>query len=276
MVEVVAPDASALRFGDMSTEEHAAAIRKDPALLRELGIGLAPAPVAPVAPVVPMVAVAPVAVAPVTVAPVAVAPVVVTQPSLAPPVSPASSAVVEPVTAIPVVPDLAPTPVLFVEAMPPVSSATVPAKPSPSVVAPALPEITAAPPELATVVTAPPEPPAPPTVGTTPDKPPPRAPEEHPAIALPERMPDPPELEPLHVAAPDHQRAIGELNRLTLLTHEDRVAALRKLPGIGAMADDVARAMASLPADAVMAMAQTLDLDAIGALAGKANGVGGG
>jgi hypothetical protein len=60
-----------------------------------------------------------------------------------------------------------------------------------------------------------------------------------------------------------------------LLTHEDRVTALRKLPGIGAMADDVARAMASLPADAVMAMAQTLDLDAIGALASTSNGVAG-
>jgi hypothetical protein len=35
------------------------------------------------------------------------------------------------------------------------------------------------------------------------------------------------------------------------------------------------RAMASLPVDAVMAMAQSLDLDSIGALAGTANGVAG-
>jgi len=42
------------------------------------------------------------------------------------------------------------------------------------------------------------------------------------------------------------------------------------------MADDVARAMGSLPPDALMAMAQTLDIDAIGALAGRANGAAGG
>jgi hypothetical protein len=254
MVEVVAPDASALRFGDMSTEERAAAIRKDPALLRELGIGPPPSPIAPV---VPMVAVAPVAVA---------------QPSPAAPASPVSPAVVEPTAAIPVVPDLEPTPVLVVAVTPPVSSSTVPA--APAVDASASPVVAAAPPEPATVIAASPEPPAAPATATAaPDESPATAPEERPAIPLPERMPDP---EPLHVAAPDRQRAIGELKRLTLLTHEDRVAALRKLPGIGAMADDVARAMASLPADAVMAMAQTLDLDSIGALAGRANGVGGG
>jgi hypothetical protein len=96
--------------------------------------------------------------------------------------------------------------------------------------------------------------------------------EERAAIALPERMPDP---EPVSAAEPDRERAMGELKRLTLLSHEERAAALRKLPGIGAMADDVARAMASLSADAVMAMAQTLDFDAIGALAETANGVAG-
>ena len=261
MVEVVAPDASALRFGDLSTEERAAAIRRDPALLRELGIGL---PSSPSAPVVPMIAVAP----------VAAPPVVVAQPSPAAPASHVTSAVVEPVAATPVVPDLQPMPVLVVEAMPAASSSTVPAPPF--VVATAPPVVAAAAPEPASVVATSPEPPAAPTVAATPDTPAASAPEERPAIALPERMPDPSDAEPLQNAAPDHQRAIGELKRLTLLTHEDRVAALRKLPGIGAMADDVARAMASLPADAVMAMAQTLDLDSIGALAGRANGVGGG
>jgi hypothetical protein len=98
MVEVVVPDADALLFDNMNTEERAAAIRKDPALLREIGIELAPAPIAPV---VPMVAVAPVAVA---------------QPSPAASVSPVSCTVVEPVAAIPVVPDLEPTPVLVVAA----------------------------------------------------------------------------------------------------------------------------------------------------------------
>lgn len=82
--------------------------------------------------------------------------------------------------------------------------------------------------------------------------------------------------EPTQSAVPDHQRAIGELKRLTLLTHEERVAAFRQLPGIGAMADEVAHAMASLPPDAVMAMAQTLDLESIGALAGTAKSVAGG
>jgi len=38
------------------------------------------------------------------------------------------------------------------------------------------------------------------------------------------------------------------------------------------MADNVARAMASLPADGV----QTLDFDAIGALVGRSNGTAGG
>jgi hypothetical protein len=282
MVEVVAPDASALRFGDMSTEEHAAAIRKDPALLRELGLGLAPTPVAPVA-------VAPVAPVAVAVAPVAIAPVAVAPPLPAAPASLLSSAVVEPPAAIPVVPDLDPTPVPVVAATPITASSTVP-----SVDATAPPGIAAAPPEpspvvaasaepfappvvaAAPVVAASPEPPAPLTVATPPDTSSASAPEQRPAIALPERMPDPLDPEPLQNAAPDHQRAIGELQRLTLLTHEDRVTALRKLPGIGAMADDVARAMASLPADAVMAMAATLDLDSIGALAGRANGVGGG
>jgi hypothetical protein len=96
--------------------------------------------------------------------------------------------------------------------------------------------------------------------------------EERAAIALPERMPDP---EPVHDAEADRGRAMHELKRLTLLSHEERAAALRRLPGIGAMDDDVARAMASLPADAVMAIAQRLDFDAIGALAATANGVAG-
>jgi hypothetical protein len=82
-----------------------------------------------------------------------------------------------------------------------------------------------------------------------------------------------PVIERSYATEPERQRAMGELKRLTSLTHEERVAALRKLPGIGPMAEDVARAMASLPADAVMAMAQTLDVEAIGALARGANGV---
>ena len=239
MVEVAAPDADALLFDDMSTQERAAVIRKDPALLRSFG--LAPAPIAPV---VPMVAVAPIAVA---------------QPSPASPASPMSSAVVEPMVAIPVVPDLEPTPVPVFAATPPAASSPVPAEPS--VVPAEPPVIAAAPPEL----TAPPA--APSMDAAAPDEPPGTAPEERPAIALLERMPDP---EPLHAAAADHQRAIGAPKRLTLLTHEAWVAALRNLAGIDVMADDVARAMASLPGDAVMATAQTLDLDSIGALAGTA------
>ena len=78
--------------------------------------------------------------------------------------------------------------------------------------------------------------------------------------------------DPPHATESERERAMGELKRLTSLPHEQRVAALRKLPGIGPMADDVARAMGSLPPDALMAMARTLDVDAIGALAGRANG----
>jgi hypothetical protein len=239
MVEVVAPHADALRFDDMSTEERAAEVRKDPALLRELG--LAPAPIAPVAPMV------------------AVAPVAVVQPSPASPASPMSSAVVELMAAITVIPDLEPTPVPVVAATPPAVSSTVPAEPSAVPTEP--PVIAAAPPEL-------PAPPAAPSMdAAAPDEPPGTAPDEPLAIALPERMPDP---EPLHAAAADHQRAIDAPKRLTLLTHETWVAALRRPPGIDAMADDVARAMASLPADAATAKAQTLDLDSVGALAGTA------
>jgi hypothetical protein len=176
MVRVVAPDAGASRFGDMSTEDLVAAIRKDPALLRELGIGLAPEQIAPV---VPMVAVAPVAVA---------------QSS---PASLGNPPVVEPVPAIPVVPDLEPTSVLVVVATPHAAASTAS---SPSVVSIAHSD--------ATVVAASPESSASATVVI--------APEERRAIALPERMPDP---EPLHRAAPDHPRVIGRLESLTLLTH---------------------------------------------------------
>jgi hypothetical protein len=244
MVEVVAPDAGALRFDDMSTEERAAAIRKDPALLRELGIGLPPSAVAPAA-------------AGAT-----------AQPSPASPASPVRPAVVESVPAIPAVPDLEPPPVPGVAATPPVSP-TPPA--APSVVATAPPE---RPPIAAASPVSPvsPTPPAaPPVVAAGRVEPPTDAREaERPPIALPAQMPL---AEPPHAPEAERQRAVGELKRLTSLTHDERVAALRNLPGIGAMADDVARAMASLPPDAVAAMAQTLDLDAIGALAGKSNGI---
>ena len=125
------------------------------------------------------------------------------------------------------------------------------------------------PPTLADVASLdPPAPALPPSVVGEPAN----APEERAASALRERMPDP---EPVPAADPDRELAIGELQRLTLVSHEERAAALRKLPGIGAMADNVARAMASLPPDVVEAMAQSLDLDAIGALSEAANGVAG-
>ena len=216
MVEVVAPDAGARRIGEASTEERAAAIRKDPALLRELGIGLSPAAVASAASAAPA------------------------QPASASPASTVAPAVVASVPAIPAVPDLEPSLVSVADAAPPVASAP-----------PAAPFAVAPHDELA-----------------------PDAPEqERPPIALPERMPV---LEPPQATEPERQQAMGELKRLTSLPHEQRVAALRKLPGIGPMADDVARAMGSLPPEALLAMAQTLDIDAIGALAGRANGAGGG
>ncbi len=244
MVEVVAPDAGARRFGEASTEERAAAIRNDPALLRELGIGLPPSAVTRAVSAAP------------------------SPPSPTSPASPGAHAVVASVAAIPAVPDLEPTPVPVVEAAPPVASSTM--SPAPSVVA-------AAPPEPETVAAASPVAPAPPAapsvVATRGELPPDAPEEERPPIALPERMPV---VEPPHAAEPERERAMGELKRLTSLPHEQRVAALRKLPGIGLMADDVARAMGSLPPDALMAMAQTLDIDAIGALAGRASGAAGG
>jgi hypothetical protein len=79
---------------------------------------------------------------------------------------------------------------------------------------------------------------APSLVPATPEQPPASAAEQRTQIALPERrlIPEPPPA-----ASPARQRAIGKLKRTTLLTREERVATLRKLPGIGAMADDVAR-----------------------------------
>ena len=82
MVEVVAPDAGARRFGEASTEERAAAVRKDPALLRELGIGLPPSVVAPAAHATPA------------------------SPAPTSPASLVAPAVVASVPAIPAVPDL--------------------------------------------------------------------------------------------------------------------------------------------------------------------------
>lgn len=278
MVEVVAPDMGARRFGEASTEERAAAIRNDPALLRELGIGLSPAAVTPTAPAAPA------------------------PPSPTSPASPVAPAAIASVPAIPAVPDLEPTPVPVVEATPPVAwstmspapsvVATAPSKPAtvaapsrvapappvaPSVVAAASPVAPAAPAAPSVVRAAspvsPPPPVAPSVVATRGELPPDAPEEERPPIALPERMPV---IEPPHAAEPERERAMGELKRLTSLPHEQRVAALRKLPGIGPMADDVARAMGSLPPDALMAMAQTLDVDAIGALAGRANSAAGG
>lgn len=254
VVEVVAPDVGARSFGDMSTEERAAAIRNDPALLRELGIGLPPSAAAPAAPVA---AGAPAA------------------PSPASPAFPVGPAVVEAVAVIPAVPDLEPTPVAMVAATPPLASSTVSLAPTAAPAEP--PEPLTVPPEPATVAGPPPvsqEPPAAPPLATaTPSEPPASAPEERTPIALPERMPI---TEPLHATEPDRELALDELKRLILLTHEERVAALRTLPGIGAMAEDVAHIFAALPPDELGAMMQQLDIDAIGALAARATGVAGG
>jgi hypothetical protein len=274
MVEVVAPDAGARRFDlltdaarrfDLLTdEERATAIRRfhrDPALLAELGFGLPPSGGAPVSPAAPA------------------------QPVPASPASPVAPAVVASAPAMPAVPDLEPTPVSVVEATPPVAS---------SAMAPARSVVATAPPEPATVTATSPVAPAPPAVPSvaaiassvapatpaapavvaTSDELPPGAPEEErPPIALPERMPV---VEPPHGSEPERERAMGELKRLTSLPHAQRVAVLRKLPGIGPMADDVAHAIGSLPPDALMAMAQSLDVDAIGVLAGRSNGAAGG
>ena len=130
---------------------------------------------------------------------------------------------------------------------------------------------TVAPPQPTLAAVASQDPPAPPMAPPTGGDPA-NAPEERAAIALPERMPDP---EPVPAAEPDGELAFGELQRLTLLSHEERAAALRKLPGIGAMADHFAHALDSLPTDALRAMAQSLDLNSLSALAEAANGVAG-
>jgi hypothetical protein len=247
MVEVVTPDANALRLGDISTDERAAAIRKDPALLRALGIELPSSPV------------------------VAVAPVAALAPTLAvPPLPPAFvPSIVAPVLVIPAAPDLEPTPVLIVGAPSAESSPAVSATPPVVVSAPSV--VASAPPEPVTAAAASQEPPAPPP-GPSAVGEPAGAADERIAIALPERMPEP---EPEHVAKPDGEGALDELQRLTLVSHEERVAALRKLPGLGAVAENFAHMLGELTPDALRAMAQELGFDASGALAPTANGVAG-
>jgi hypothetical protein len=245
-VEVVTPDANAHRLGDISTDERAAAIRKDPALLRALGIEL---PSSPVVAVAPATALAPPLPAPLP------------APAFAPPV-------VTPAVVVPAAPDLEPTPVMIV--------ATASAEPSPAasttppILATARSGVAAAPSEPVTAAAASHEPSAPPgpsTVGELAS-----AADERVAIALPERMPEP---EPEQPAKPDGDGAIDELQRLTLVSHEERVAALRKLPGLGEVAENFAHMLGGLTPDALRAMAQELGFDANGALAPTANRVAG-
>ena len=247
MVDVATPDANALRLGDITTEERAAAIRKDPALLRALGIEV---------PSSPVVAVAPVAVVAAT---MAAAP---RPPAFAPPV-------VTPVVVVPAAPDIEPTPVVIVTATAAEPSPAVSA--TPPVIASAPSVVASAPSEPVLATAASQEPPAPPP-GPSAVGEPASAADERVAIALPERMPEP---EPEHAAKPDHEGAMDELQRLTLVSHEERVAALRKLPGLGAVAENFAHMLGGLTPDALRAMAQELGLDANGALAPTANGVAG-
>jgi hypothetical protein len=246
MVEVATPDANALRLGDITTEERAAAIRKDPALLRALGIEVPSSPV------------------------VALAPVVVASTMAAPPPPPAfAPPVVTPVIVMPAVPDIEPTPVVIVTATAAEPSPAVSATPPVVVSAPSV--VASAPPEPVPAAAASQEPPAPPP-GPSAVGEPASAADERVAIALPERMPEP---GPERAAKPDHEGAMDELQRLTLVSHEERVAALRKLPGLGAVAENFAHMLGGLTPDALRAMAQELGLDANGALAPTANGVAG-
>jgi type IV secretory pathway VirB10-like protein len=177
--------------------------------------------------------------------------------------------VIEPLVVLPAVPDLEPTPVVIVTATSAEPSPAVSA--TPPVVASAPSVVASAPPEPVLAAAASQEPPAPPP-GPSAVGEPDSAADERVAIALPERMPEP---EPEQAAKPDHEGAMDELQRLTLVSHEERVAALRKLPGLGAVAENFAHMLGGLTPDALRAMAQELGLDANGALAPTANGVAG-
>jgi hypothetical protein len=75
--------------------------------------------------------------------------------------------------------------------------------------------------------------------------------------------------------AADHKRAENELIRIKELGREARVAALRRIPGVGPMAEDVARAMESIPREAMATMLPHLQPDTLQMLAGKGVGAGG-
>jgi hypothetical protein len=70
------------------------------------------------------------------------------------------------------------------------------------------------------------------------------------------------------VSKGDYDDAKNELLRLKFLARDDRIAALRKLPGVGHMAAELAHAIESIPADAMHTMLPHLDAAAIGSLTG--------
>jgi hypothetical protein len=75
--------------------------------------------------------------------------------------------------------------------------------------------------------------------------------------------------------AADRKRAENELVRIKELGREARVAVLRRIPGVGALAEEVARAMESIPREAMATMLPHLQPDTLQVLAGKVGGAGG-
>ncbi len=102
------------------------------------------------------------------------------------------------------------------------------------------------------------------------------------ATASPSPAPTPPTSVATAPVAPpfvfepaDRKRAEYELIRIKELGREARVAALRRIPGVGAMAEDVARAMESIPREAMATMLPHLQPDTLQVLAGHGSGAGG-
>jgi len=81
-----------------------------------------------------------------------------------------------------------------------------------------------------------------------------------------------PAPEPIVLDLLAHQRAEAELVRLKGLGHNARVAVLRKLPGVGPLAEEVARALDAIPGNAMSTMLPHLQASTLSALAGKPNG----
>jgi hypothetical protein len=85
-----------------------------------------------------------------------------------------------------------------------------------------------------------------------------------------------PSSEPPRPDRAEHQRAQAELVRIKGLGREARVAALKKIPGVGTLAEQVAMALESIPSEAMFTMLPHLEPATLAALASGTHAMPGG